>query len=70
MGADAETRVYANRGKLMAGDVKGRGDGTGREEEALRANAISLPARSDRREGRTPTLYCRPAAKAVSVHRH
>ena len=22
MGADAETRVYANRGKLMAGDVK------------------------------------------------
>ena len=40
------------------------------QTQTLRANAIPRSACSDRREGRTPTLYCRPAAKAVSVHRH
>ena len=75
MGADAETRIYTNHRKPLAGDAKGRMDSAGREEETLqtqtlRANAISRPACSDRCEGRTPTLYCRPAAKAVSVHRH
>ena len=75
MGADAETRIYTNRGKPMAGDAKGRLDSTGREEETLQtqtiqANAIPRPTRLDRREGRTPTLYCRSAAEAVSVYRH
>ena len=70
-----ETRIYANHRKSLAGDAKGRLDSAGREEETLqtqtlRANAIPRSACSDRREGRTPTLYCRPAAKAVSVHRH
>ena len=40
------------------------------QTQTLRANAIPRSACSDRREGRTPTLYCRPAAEAVSVHRH
>ena len=70
MGANAETRIYTNRRKPMAGDAKGRLDSTGREEETLqtqtiRANAISRPTRSDRREGRTPTLYF--ARKGIAV---
>ena len=53
MGANAETRIYTNRRKPMAGDAKGRLDSTGREEETLqtqtiRANAISRPACSYR----------------------
>ena len=34
-GADAETRIYANHRKPLAGDAKGRLDSAGREEETL-----------------------------------
>ena len=36
--------------------------------QALRADAVSRTARSDRREGRSPQVYCRPGTEAVSVY--
>ena len=45
MGANAETRIYTNRRKPMAGDAKGRLDSTGREEETLQTQTIRANAR-------------------------